>query len=101
MEELAAAMNLTALQLQHNISTGNLTNAFNFLPDDQMLTFQRVTYILTRYVTPVVIFIGILGNTLSFVVFIGTHLSRQSSSIYLAVLAAVDNIFLLTLLTVW
>ncbi len=100
MEELAAAMNLTALQLQHNISAGNLSN-FNFFPDDQMLTFQRVTYILTRYVTPIVIFIGILGNTLSFVVFIGTHLSRQSSSIYLAVLAAVDNIFLLTLLTVW
>ncbi len=87
-------------------------NGFNFsmygndstwmnMEKDESVSFHSVTYTLNTYVTPIVIVIGVLGNTLSFVVFVATHLSRQSSSVYLAVLAAVDNVFLVILLFVW
>ena len=67
----------------------------------QDLTFQKVTVILNTYVIPVIIVMGFLGNTISFFIFVGTHLNRLSSSVYLAFLAAVDNLFLITLLFVW
>ena len=69
-----------------------------FNPD---LAFQKFTVSLNTYVIPVIIILGLIGNTLSFSVFVGTHLNRQSSSVYLAFLAAVDNAFLITLLLVW
>ena len=48
-----------------------------------------------------IIILGVTGNVLSFFVFAFTHLQRQSSSIYLATLAIVDTVFLLSLLIVW
>ena len=100
MEGYESALNLTAqLYSGYNSSLHDNFSDSDLLNDD--VTFQRVTYTLNKYVTPMVIFIGVFGNTLSFVVFVGTHLSRQSSSIYLAVLAAVDNAFLVTLLFIW
>ncbi len=95
MEGFEGILNETGNNLSH---FGNFSDGFFPLEDAK---FHAVMYFLNTYVTPVVIFIGVLGNSLSFVVFVGTHLSRQSSSIYLAVLAAVDNVFLLTLLFVW
>ena len=89
-------LNLTV----HGLNGSLLGNSSN-IDSYGDVTFERVTYTLNTYVTPLVIFIGVLGNTLSFVVFVGTHLSRQSSSIYLAVLAAVDNVFLITLIFIW
>jgi hypothetical protein len=64
--------------------------------------FQRIINVLHVYVLPVIILIGIVGNTLSFFVYIGTpRLYRQSSSLYLAFLAAVDNISLIFIFVVW
>lgn len=42
---------------------------------------------LCLYVTPMLVLLGIVGNSLSFLVFSTTHLRRQSSSVYLASLA--------------
>ena len=44
---------------------------------------------------------GLVGNLLSCVVFLNTHLKMRSSSYYLAALAAADFGFLATLLLVW
>ena len=96
MEGYGDELNVTFHGLNGSLP-GNSTVAESYAD----VTFERVTYTLNTYVTPMVIFIGVLGNTLSFVVFVGTHLSRQSSSIYLAVLAAVDNVFLITLIFIW
>ncbi|ELU17094.1 hypothetical protein CAPTEDRAFT_26883, partial [Capitella teleta] len=53
------------------------------------------------YFVPVIIFIGFIGNTTSFVVFTSTHLRKLSSSVYLAALAVADNGFLLSVFIMW
>ena len=50
------------------------------------------------YGLPVVILLGLIGNTMSFVVFVGSQLRHQSSSVYLAFLNFADCLFLLCLL---
>jgi 7 transmembrane receptor (rhodopsin family) len=73
-----------------------------FQLDPWDIEFQRIINVLHVYVLPVIILIGIVGNTLSFFVYIGTpRLYRQSSSLYLAFLAAVDNISLIFIFVVW
>lgn len=56
---------------------------------------------LTLYLTPVIIVVGIIGNTLSLSVFSFTHLQRLSSSLYLSTLSVADIVFLLALLVIW
>ena len=81
-----------------NMSNLDLLEEF----DSGDLAFQRAISILHVYVLPVIILIGILGNTVSFLVYVGTpRLCRQSSSIYLAFLAAVDNVSLVSVFVVW
>lgn len=54
-----------------------------------------------RFYIPVIIFVGLLGNLLSGVVFMTSHLKLRSSSYYLAALATVDFVFLFDLLVVY
>ncbi|XP_054260119.1 uncharacterized protein LOC128984776 [Macrosteles quadrilineatus] len=53
------------------------------------------------YYIPSIILIGLVGNLLSCVVFLNTHLKMRSSSYYLAALATADFGFLATLAMVW
>jgi len=46
-------------------------------------SLKRIMEYMKRYCTPVIIFVGTVGNLLSFFVFTTTHLRRQSSSVYL------------------
>ena len=57
--------------------------------------------VVNIYLTPMIVIIGVTTNILSTVVFLGTHLRHQSSSIYLAALAIADSGFLVTLLIGW
>ncbi|XP_033349345.1 thyrotropin-releasing hormone receptor-like [Bombus vosnesenskii] len=54
-----------------------------------------------QYYIPSIILLGLVGNLLSCVVFLNTHLRIRSSSYYLAALATADFGFLVTLLFVW
>ena len=54
-----------------------------------------------RYILPVIIATGFLGNTVSFMVFIFTSLKRISTSVYLAALAMSDTGFLLCVWIGW
>lgn len=54
-----------------------------------------------QYYIPSIILLGLIGNLLSCVVFLNTHLRIRSSSYYLAALATADFTFLVTLLLVW
>ncbi|XP_043584033.1 thyrotropin-releasing hormone receptor-like [Bombus pyrosoma] len=54
-----------------------------------------------QYYIPSIILLGLVGNLLSCVVFLNTHLRIRSSSYYLAALATADFGFLVTLLLVW
>lgn len=60
-----------------------------------LLDFFHVYYILA------IILLGLVGNLLSCVVFLKTHLKLRSSSYYLAALATADFGFLMSLLLVW
>ncbi|KAG7197919.1 hypothetical protein KM043_016156 [Ampulex compressa] len=53
------------------------------------------------YYIPSIILLGLVGNLLSCVVFLNTHLKMRSSSYYLAALATADFGFLVSLLLVW
>lgn len=53
------------------------------------------------YYIPAIILVGLVGNLLSCVVFLNTHLKMRSSSYYLAALATADFGFLATLMMVW
>ncbi|KAL7294778.1 hypothetical protein TKK_0011713 [Trichogramma kaykai] len=53
------------------------------------------------YYVPSIILLGLMGNLLSCVVFLNTHLKLRSSSYYLAALSTTDFTFLVTLLLVW
>lgn len=54
-----------------------------------------------QYYIPFIIMIGLIGNLLSCLVFLHTHLKMRSSSIYLAALSMTDFSFLFSLLLVW
>ncbi|XP_053977985.1 thyrotropin-releasing hormone receptor-like [Hylaeus volcanicus] len=54
-----------------------------------------------QYYIPSIILLGLVGNLLSCIVFLNTHLRIRSSSYYLAALATADFGFLITLLLVW
>ena len=59
-------------------------------------TARQIVGFIELYVVPAVAMVGMLGNLLSFVVFVGTYLRTQSSSVYLAALSVADFGFLLT-----
>ncbi|KAJ8877501.1 hypothetical protein PR048_021956 [Dryococelus australis] len=66
-----------------------------------MNTTLRVVEDIERYYTPVLIFLGSLGNSVSMVVFFSTKLRKLSSSTYLAALAISDTGVLGCLLANW
>lgn len=82
----------------------NKTNK-NF-DEESFLQFQlncpiTLLNILNDYYIPFIIFVGLLGNMLSCIVFLTTHLKMRSSSYYLAALAVADFGFLTMLLLVY
>jgi len=85
-----------------NNLTGGLQQLSSLPVDESDAEFHRIISILHVYVLPIIILIGIVGNTISFLVYVSTpRLYRQSSSLYLAFLAAVDNISLIFIFAVW
>ncbi|CAH1795863.1 unnamed protein product [Owenia fusiformis] len=57
--------------------------------------------IITLFVTPVVIALGMVGNTLSLLVMLQKKNRKTNTGVYLAVIAVVDNCQMVTLLTHW
>lgn len=56
---------------------------------------------IQRYYTPILVLLGLLGNSLSVYVFFGTKLRYSSSSIYLGALAISDSGFLVAFFVPW
>ena len=78
-----------------------------FSNDSEVTTSQEEVVIklaviyMKKYIFPVIIFIGLIGNTISTIVFLGTYLHQLSLSIYLAALSSSDTIFLLGMFIIW
>ena len=80
----------------------NQSNLFlNKTSNQHMENFGKVIDWMNSYLLPVLILVGLLGNSLSVCVFVLTHLRRLSSSVYLAGLAVADASFLICLLPEW
>ena len=70
-------------------------------PDYDIELIKRTTKLLRNIWIPSVVLIGLIGNTLSLLVFSARNMKHSSSSTFLAALALVDNIFLVNLGLVW
>ncbi|XP_044582329.1 neuropeptides capa receptor-like isoform X2 [Cotesia glomerata] len=85
--------------------SANLSYNLNYLDyDEESAICNPVLFLLElfhQYYIPSIIFLGLVGNLLSCVVFLNTHLKMRSSSYYLAALATTDFSFLVTLMVVW
>lgn len=79
-----------------NISMHNDTQNMEFTPQTDGADFD-----LRKYSLPIVFVIGILGNTISTVLFFGKSLRGYSCCILLGARSISDNGFLVTLLVVW
>ena len=63
--------------------------------------FRMFTEYMDIYIVPLIAFIGLAGNLLSFIVFVCTYMRRLSSSIYLAALSVADSFFLICVTLSW
>ena len=87
-----------------DIALGNASNlSLAFVTwESEASYYIRVNYYMNLICLPVIVVSGVVGNVLSLLVFLCTHLKYQSSSIYLACLNAADTGFLICVfLSVW
>ncbi|XP_043267614.1 thyrotropin-releasing hormone receptor-like [Venturia canescens] len=86
-------------------SSSNYSNmSYEYWDSDEESGCNAVFFLLDffhAYYIPFIILLGFVGNLLSCVVFLNTHLKMRSSSYYLAALATADFGFLVALLCVW
>ena len=64
------------------------------MSQEDFYRYQRHLWNVQLYLTPIIIFVGLIGNITSFFVFVTTSLRHLSSSVYLAALALTDSGFL-------
>jgi len=64
-------------------------------------TFENFTRILYTFGVPIICLFGIVGNILSFRVFVFRSFRNNSSSVYIAALSVSDTGFLLALFLSW
>ena len=77
------------------------TNDSNPNSQEEEVIIKLVVFYMNKYFFPIIIFIGLIGNTISTIVFLGTYLRQLSLSIYLAALSISDTIFLLGMFIIW
>lgn len=98
MERFSRSIQSNVTTLNNKTYINNETNSF----DDERIELCRTILDYSHlYYVPTIILLGLIGNLLSCVVFLNTHLRMRSSSYYLAALATTDFSFLITLLLVW
>ena len=84
--------NVSGLILATN-DTGVTVNS-DGMSRGEFMRYQRHLWNAQLYFTPIIIFVGLIGNITSFFVFVTTSLRHLSSSVYLAALALADSGFL-------
>lgn len=57
--------------------------------------------IMSRYCTPFLVGLGVIGNTLTYVILLHSQMKVLPSSIFVSAVSATDNLFLLGLLLMW
>lgn len=85
----------------HCCNSGQSESGIEEVEADCYPRLLHVVGALDRYLTPIIVGIGVVGNVVSFLVFTATYLRRMSSSVYLAALAIVDTVFLILVFCNW
>jgi hypothetical protein len=67
------------------------TQLADFTDDDDLASYKKFLIFLEGYIIPAILAIGILGNTLSFIVFIRTRRRANAPVQYLSLLAVSDT----------
>lgn len=67
----------------------------------EVTTLHNAEYVLRKYAYPVIIFMGILGNTMSAYIFSSVQLRKYSCNMFLTMRSICDNGMLINLLVVW
>ncbi|XP_021346943.1 cysteinyl leukotriene receptor 2-like [Mizuhopecten yessoensis] len=79
----------------------NLSQEADTLMPTDTKGFYETARTLRNVFLPIIVIIGLTGNTVTIVVFISTHMKKSSATAFLATLAFVDNVFLVALFTTW
>ena len=102
--------------LYENISTTNQRSSYsvyeetnpignNSVVDGTVDTHEMDIYnavkIMRNILIPIIVFVGVFGNSVSMSVFTSNYLRRSSSSTFLVALACTDNVFLICLFVTW
>ncbi len=88
--------------LINSTSFYNLEETTKVTINNETITFAvQCLNFFNFYYLALIIFLGMVGNTLNFLVFTRTHLKLRSSSYYLAALALADLGYLLTPMVAW
>lgn len=102
--------------LYENISTTNQRSSYsvyeetnpignNSFVDGTVDTHEMDIYnavkIMRNILIPIIVFVGVFGNSVSMSVFTSNYLRRSSSSTFLVALACTDNVFLICLFVTW
>ena len=90
------------LMKMSNYTEGFETTTLNMFMEkvEAYMTFKIATYI-TKYWFPILVPIGLVGNTLSFLVMIKPNNRKMSTCIYMAVISINDNLMMFLALYNW
>ena len=88
----------TSMELSNNT---DLYSDHSNIEDVTNASLMQISTLLRNICIPFIATVGLIGNSLSLIVFTSRKLKHTSSSNFLASLAVVDNIFLANLLLTW
>ncbi|XP_063422220.1 probable G-protein coupled receptor 139 [Mytilus trossulus] len=97
-------LNYTYSYTDNTTMDHNITSIYNESIEKletQTVNLHKLYVNIYTIVVPIIAVVGLFGNTASIAVFTSSFLKRHSSSVFLAALAFVDNLFLLTLFLTW
>ncbi|CAG9819627.1 unnamed protein product [Phaedon cochleariae] len=98
LQMIARTMNF---QTRRNLLETNQDVCMNSSCDSFIINTRFYLEYLNLYYVPVIVVVGVVGNFLSFLVLLTTHLKVRSSSYYLAALAVTDSGYLACILLVY
>ncbi|XP_045201888.1 FMRFamide peptide receptor frpr-18-like [Mercenaria mercenaria] len=89
------------VSLSGDMDNNSALNAYNSTINNNLKEAGNDIALVERYAVPIICTLGLLGNTMSFIVFIQKFLRQKSCSLFLAARSLSDNGFLITLMIMW
>ena len=88
------------MPVSNNVTTWNgletTTGKDIFMEQVESLTISHVAYIIKFYWPPILVPLGLVGNTLSFLIIIKPSNRRMSTCVYMAAISINDNLIMVT-----